>query len=85
MTLNEVYTELVNFALSVRCVKFDDKGLRRMAWLVYRGDLSMNEAKDLGLAGMFVIRGRAPSENGSTQKWNRELQKLTREKVKIYG
>lgn len=84
MTFNEVLTELVNFALSAR-VSFDDKGLRRIAWLVFDDQLSMNEAKDLGLAGMFVIRGRTPSENGSTQKWNRELQKLTREKVKIYG
>lgn len=84
MKLNEVFTELVNFALSAR-LSFDDKGLRRMAWFVFKGYLSMNEAKDLGLAGMFVLRGRAPSENGSTQKWNRELQKLTREKVKIYG
>ena len=84
MTFNEVFTELVNFAISAR-LKFDDKGMRRIAWLVFDGQLSMLEAKDLGVSGMFVIRGRAQSENGSTQKWNRELQKLTREKVKIYG
>lgn len=84
MTFNEVFTDLVNFAVSAR-LKFDDKGLRRIAWLVFDGQLTMLEAKDLGFAGMFVIRGRAQSENGSTQKWNREMQKLTRLEVKIYG